>query len=214
MASRSIGIVTDHGFDVVCDWQAILLEETGKYYYWNKFTNETTWEKPIALQQHEVLMKARKVDNSNELNKEHLLKKQHVRKVSNFVSSIKLKFEFKANCEHDGLVKAPLGVLEQPGASPISNFHIGNKNDSHKDLESRIINVFGNGESGANEVQNDNNLTTSPEPNNYEVNKDVMIKSYDRAMVSMVMLNSLATTLDHNLTSNVEKPCMFHILIR
>jgi hypothetical protein len=47
LASRSIGIVADHGFDVVCDWEAILLEKTRKYYYWNKLTGETTLEKPI-----------------------------------------------------------------------------------------------------------------------------------------------------------------------
>jgi len=38
----SIGTFANHGCDVVCDWQAILLEETGKYYYWNKLTCETT----------------------------------------------------------------------------------------------------------------------------------------------------------------------------
>ncbi len=199
MASRSIGIVVDYGFDVVCDWQAILLEEIGKYYYWNKLTSETTWEKPITLQQHEALMKARKGESSKESNKEQLLKKQHVGKVCNFVSSIKLEIKSKADCEHDGPMKAPLGVLEQPMASPISDFHIGIRNDSRKDLEFKIIDVFGNGESGANEVQNDNNLTTSPEPNNCEVNKDVMIESYNRTKVSMAMLKSLATTLNHNL---------------
>jgi hypothetical protein len=99
-------------------------------------------------------------------------------------------------------MKAPLGVLEQLMASPISDSHIGIQNDSHKDLEIGITDVFGNGENGVDEVQNDNNLTTSPKPNNCEVDKDVMIESYDKAKVSMAMLKSLTATLDHNLTNN------------
>jgi len=111
-------------------------------------------------------------------------------------------------------MKAPLGVLEQPMASPISNSHIGIQNDSHKDLEFGITDVFGNGENGVDEVQNDNNFTTSLEPNICEIDKDVMIESYDKAKVSMVMLKSLTTTLDHNLSNNFEKLGMFHILIQ
>lgn len=166
------------------------------------------------FQQHEALMKAREVENSKKLDKEQLLEKQHVGKVYNFVSSIKLEIESKVDCEHDGPMKAPLGVLEWLVASPISNSHIGIQNDSHKDLEYEITNVFGNGENGEDEVQNDNNLTTSPKPNSCEVNKNVMVESYDKAKVSMAMLQSPATTLDHNLTSNFEKPSMFHILIQ
>jgi hypothetical protein len=133
----SIGTVADRGYDVVCDYQAILLEDTRKYYYWNKLNGETTWEKPIALQQHEALMKVKEVESSKELDKEQLLEKQHVGKVCNFVSSIKLEIESKVDCEHDGPMKAPLSVLEWPVASPISNSHIGIQNDSHKDLEYR-----------------------------------------------------------------------------
>ncbi len=109
-------------------------------------------------------------------------------------------------------MKAPLGVLEWPVGSPISDFHIGIQNYSHKDLEYGIIDVFGNGENGANEVQNDNNLTMSFEPNSCEVNKDVMIESDDKTKVSMAMLQNPTTILEHNLTNNFEKPCMFHIL--
>lgn len=166
------------------------------------------------FQQHEALMKAREVENSKKLDKEQLLEKQHVGKVYNFVSSIKLEIESKVDCEHDGPMKAPLSVLEWLVASPVSNSHIGIQNDSHKDLEYEITNVFGNGENGEDEVQNDNNLTTSPKPNSCEVNKNVMVESYDKAKVSMAMLQSPATILDHNLTSNFEKPSMFHILIQ
>jgi hypothetical protein len=28
------------------DWQAVKCEQSGRYYYWNKKSNETTWEKP------------------------------------------------------------------------------------------------------------------------------------------------------------------------
>jgi len=166
------------------------------------------------FQQHEALMKAREVESSKELDKEQLLKKQHVGKVYNFVSFIKLEIESKVDHERDGPMKAPLGVLEWLVASPISNSHIGIQNDSHKDLEYGITDVFANGGSGEDEVQNDNNLTTSPKLDSCEVNKDVMVESYDKAKVSMAMLQSPATTLDHNLTSNFEKPSMFHILIR
>jgi hypothetical protein len=83
---------------------------------------------------------------------------------------------------------------------------------THKDLESGIIDAFGNGESGAYEVQNDNNLTMSPKPNACAVDKDVMIESYEREKVSMAMLQSPEATLDYNMASNFEKPGMFHIL--
>jgi hypothetical protein len=196
----------------VCDWQAILLEETGEYYYWNKLTGETTWEKPVALQQHEARMKAREVESSKELDKEQLLEKEHVGKVCSSVSSIEPEIESKVDCEHDGPVKALLGVLEQPVASPISDSHIDIQNDSHKDLESGIASAFGNGESGADQVQNDNNLTTSPEPNSCEADEDVMNESYDRAEVSVALLQSPAATLDQNLAGSSEKPGVFHRL--
>ncbi|CAM6037237.1 unnamed protein product [Sphagnum compactum] len=208
LASRSIGTVADHGCDVVCDWQAILLEETGEYYYWNKLTGETTWEKPVALQQHEALMKAREVESSKELDKEQLLEKQHVGKVGSSVSSIEPEIESKVDCEHDGSVKALLGVLEQPVASPISDSHIDIQNDSRKDLESGIASAFGNGESGADQVQNDNNLTTSPEPISCEADEDVMNESYDRAEVSVAVLQSPAATLEQNLAGSSEKPAI------
>ncbi|CAK9862395.1 unnamed protein product [Sphagnum jensenii] len=208
LASRSIGTVADHGCDVVCDWQAILLEETGEYYYWNKLTGETTWEKPVALQQHEARMKAREVESSKELDKEQLLEKEHVGKVCSSVSSIEPEIESKVDCEHDGPVKALLGVLEQPVASPISDSHIDIQNDSHKDLESGIASAFGNGESGADQVQNDNNLTISPEPNSCEADEDVMNESYDRAEVSVALLQSPAATLDQNLAGSSEKPAI------
>jgi hypothetical protein len=211
LASRSIGTVADHGCDV-CDWQAILLEETGEYYYWNKLTGETTWEKPVALQQHEARMKAREVESSKELDKEQLLEKEHVGKVCSSVSSIEPEIESKVDCEHDGPVKALLGVLEQPVASPISDSHIDIQNDSHKDLESGIANAFGNGENGADQVQNDNNLTTSPEPNSSEADENVMNESYDRAEVSVAVLQSPAATLDQNLAGSSEKSGMFHRL--
>jgi hypothetical protein len=211
LASRSIGTVADHGCDVVCDWQAILLEETGEYYYWNKLTGETTWEKPVALQQHEALMKAREVESSKELDKEQLLEKQHVGKVCSSVSSIEPEIETKVDCEHDGPVKALLGVLEQPVASPNSDSHIDIQNDSHKDLESGIASTFGNGESGADQVQNDNNLTTSPEPNSCEADEDVMNEPYDRAEVSVAVLQSPAATIDQNLAGSSEKPGVFQI---
>jgi hypothetical protein len=212
LASRFIGTVADHGCDVVCDWQAILLEETGEYYYWNKLTGETTWEKPVALQQHEALMKAREVESSKELDKEQLLEKQHVGKVCSSVSSIEPEIESKVDCEHDGPVKALLGVLEQPVASPISDSHIDVQNDSHKDLESGIASAFGNGESGADQVQNDNSLTTSPEPNSCEADEDVMNESYDRAEVSVALLQSPAATLDQDLAGCSEKLGVFHRL--
>ncbi|CAK9200329.1 unnamed protein product [Sphagnum troendelagicum] len=208
LASRSIGTVADHGCDVVCDWQAILLEETGEYYYWNKLTGETTWEKPVALQQHEARMKAREVESSKELDKEQLLENEHVGKVCSSVSSIEPEIESKVDCEHDGPVKALLGVLEQPVASPISDSHIDIQNDSHKDLESGIASAFGNGESGADQAQNDNNLTTSPEPNSCEADEDVMNESCDRAEVSVALLQSPAATLDQNLAGSSEQPAI------
>jgi len=212
LASRFIGTVADHGCDAVCDWQAILLEETGEYYYWNKLTGETTWEKPIALQQHEALMKAREVETSKELDKEQLLEKQHVGKVCSSVSSIESEIGSKVDCEHDGPVNALLSVLERPVAIPISDSHIDIQNDSNKDQESGIANAFGNGENGADQVQNDNNLTTSPEPNSCEADEDVMNESYDRAEVSVAVLQSPAATLDQNLAGSSEKPGMFHRL--
>ncbi|CAM6047128.1 unnamed protein product [Sphagnum compactum] len=208
LASRFIGTVANHGCDVVCDWQAILLDETGEYYYWNKLTGETTWEKPVALQQHEALMKAREVETSKELDKEQLLEKQHVGKVCSSVSSLKSEIGSKVDCEHDGPVNALLGVLERPVASPISDSHIDIQNDSHKDLESGIADAFGNGESGADQVQNDNNLTTSPKPNSCEADEDVMNESYDRAEVSVAVLQSPAATLDQNLAGSSEKPAI------
>eukprot|EP00250_Pteridium_aquilinum_P007390 c17117_g1_i1 orf=968-4012(-) len=38
--------------DVVTDseWQAVLHEDTGEYYYWNVRTGETTWVKPVLLE--------------------------------------------------------------------------------------------------------------------------------------------------------------------
>ncbi|KAJ7529924.1 hypothetical protein O6H91_15G071400 [Diphasiastrum complanatum] len=33
------------------EWEAVLHEESGEYYYWNTRTGETTWETPLALKQ-------------------------------------------------------------------------------------------------------------------------------------------------------------------
>jgi hypothetical protein len=97
-------------------------------------------------------------------------------------------------------------------ASPISDSHIDIQNDSHKDLESGIASAFGIGESGADQVQNDNNLTTSSEPNSCEADEDVMNESYDRAEVSVALLQSPAATLDQNPAGSSEKPGVFHRL--
>jgi hypothetical protein len=48
-------------------------------------------------------------------------------------------------------------------ASPISNFHVNIKNDSHHNLKYGITNAFNNGESGVNQVQSDNILSYSLE---------------------------------------------------
>lgn len=39
--------------EILCGWEAVLHKESSEYYYWNKVTGETTWEKPAAYASYE-----------------------------------------------------------------------------------------------------------------------------------------------------------------
>uniref|UniRef100_A0A7I4EAD5 WW domain-containing protein n=1 Tax=Physcomitrium patens TaxID=3218 RepID=A0A7I4EAD5_PHYPA len=54
--------------ELICEWEAVLHKESSEYYYWNKFTGVTTWEKPATYAEFEA-RKAKGLQNRVEIEK-------------------------------------------------------------------------------------------------------------------------------------------------
>lgn len=103
-----------------CDWEAVLHVESGEYYFWNKQTGETTWEKPKAVTDLDDSLKVSIAEKSTE----KPLAEDHEREVESNTKPI----------EHESVVE-----VEEPHVEDFEEeSKLGSTTEVQIDHESRL----------------------------------------------------------------------------
>ena len=118
--------------EVLCEWEAVLHKETSEYYYWNRVTGETTWEKPSAYAASEVLKRSDLQVNLEEDSK-RTLEDPHSRSKPVEVAVSTINFEAK---DDESLYRLIVGSVDQSkdGGSE-GNQDAGRDNEDGKETD-------------------------------------------------------------------------------